>query len=123
MGRPRGLKIGKPDRPLLRSLTTDEVVQVLRAGEIEADSDTPRFRQIARALEEVREAFLDGKGWQEFSLTDRQLADRLTDARNLARQLRAILDDSALTVQMVALAVDSGKTKKDVGISKCEAVG
>jgi hypothetical protein len=84
---------------------------VLRAGEIEIKSNTRRFRQLARAIEEAREAFLDGVGWREFGLTDRQLIDRLTDVLHHARQLRTVLDDSALFVQAAAmLAVDSGNS-------------
>jgi hypothetical protein len=111
MGRRRGLKEGKRDRPpLLRSLTTDEVIRVLKSGKITANTNTRFFRQIARALEEAREAFLDGKAWSEFGLTDRQLADRLTDARHHARQLQTIFRDATLFVQSALLAVDSGNT-------------
>ena len=51
MGRRLRLKAGKTEKPLLRSLTTDEIVSVLRAGKIEVNRNTRRFREIARALD------------------------------------------------------------------------
>ena len=96
MGRRQGLKQGRPAQLLLRSLTTEEVLRILRAGEIEANSNARLFQQLADGLELVKGAFLDGMDWRSFGMTDRQLTGRLTVVRNQARELAAILDDTTL---------------------------
>jgi hypothetical protein len=108
MGKRRGFREAKPDEPLLRPMTSNEVLTIMRAGGIDFDRNAKRF--LADALEEVRQDFLNELAWKELRMTDLQLTDRLTEARNKARQLLTLLDDGALAAQATVLALEGRRT-------------
>jgi hypothetical protein len=87
----------------LRPLTDDEALMILTAGGIEINNNSEDFRNLARALEEVREDFLNELEWRRLSMTDFQLASRLTQVRNGARQLLMLLADFSLWAQAMCL--------------------
>jgi hypothetical protein len=100
----RNLKNLRTDRPPFRPLTSAEVHGIARAGGINLEGRPELAQEFEKSLDIERRAYEEELLQKGYSLTDAQIADRLREARKLARQLRSVLDDPALFVQSIMLA-------------------
>jgi len=104
MPRRRVLKNLRTDRPPFRRLTSAEVHLIARAGSINIEGRPELAQEFEKWLDILRCAYEEELRQKGYSLTDAQIADRLHEARKLAKQLRSILNDPALFIQSLVLA-------------------
>jgi hypothetical protein len=91
-----GLKL-KPHLPPFRALSAAEVKVIADAGKIEFNGCRESVRQFELALDRCRDFYKSCCEAREYCLTDKQITDRLEEAKDLAARLLTLLDGPLLS--------------------------